>query len=111
MGIMRDFAMDLAEALGLPNINQAVLEIGQEILSSRGNPIELMKIAKKIRKERFIRICSYCRRFESGGRWMVPELRVDYWNQTRELIYPQGQQTHCACPECFKKEMAKLKAV
>ncbi len=67
MGIMKEFAQDLAEAMGYETINNEVLEIGQMILDAHGDPVCLMKIAKLIRKERLFaqgklmkRICCIC---------------------------------------------------
>ncbi|MDD5353234.1 MAG: hypothetical protein PHS93_08760 [Candidatus Omnitrophica bacterium] len=67
MGIMKEFAQDLAESMGLENINQDVLEIGQKVLDAKRDPIKLMKIAKLIRNERLFnqgrlmkRVCCIC---------------------------------------------------
>ncbi len=100
MGIMKEFAQDLSEVMGIKSINQDVLEVGQAVLDAKGNPIELMKIAKHIRKERLIRVCCVCKRWYDGDRWVNPKVITD-WQGNETAFYPQGQQTHTFCPECY----------
>lgn len=128
MGKLKEFAQDLAKIMGFENINNDVLEIGQMILDAHQDPICFMKIAKHIRKERFIRVCCVCKRYLSDGEWVEPKLtQINYKGKTdsgykingeiTELIYPQSKQTHGFCPECYnefyKDEIAQgiLKAV
>ena len=102
MGKMKEFAQDLAEAMGFENINATVLRIGQDILDTKNLPmtkrgIQTAKIASGIREQRFIRVCGECRAWWDGEDW------------TNRPI-PQGQRTHGLCPECYEAEIREIRS-
>jgi hypothetical protein len=99
----------LYEVMGFTEPNDTSSEIGIRILvliqhgrcAIEHKPFvvkEFMKIAKRIRKERSIHVCSVCRRFKSGDGWVQGILKAD-----GTIIYPQGKQTHTFCPECYNE--------
>ncbi len=98
MGIMKEFAQDLAEVMGYEDINSDVLEIGQKVLDAKRDPIKLMEIAKLIRNERLF----------SQGKLMKRVCCICH----KTIGYKEGSgMTHGNHPECFnefyKSEIAK----
>ena len=104
MGIIKAFAQDLAEAMGLPDINQTVLEIGQSILDTKQFPkaqrgLQVARIARRIRKERFVYLCSWC--LDIG---IIKIKRNDVWEVAKSI--PGGKRSHGICEEC-RDELVK----
>jgi hypothetical protein len=107
MGYMKEFAQEIAEVMGLPEIDNSVLELGQRILVARELPLrqrlsENMRIAKDIRAERFILICGWC--LQKG---IVNIKRDDYWENIK--CVPQGKQLVGMCPCCIEDMRREMK--
>jgi len=92
-------------ALGFKKIDPTVTYIEQRINFARNlsNPLYFYTVAhtaKMIRRNRFIRVCCVCKRYEVHGEWVKGKI-------------PKGNQTHTYCPVCYeelKKEIKILKA-
>lgn len=92
----------LYEAMGFLESNGITNKVFREIMASKRDMFWLMSLARDIRKWRFIHVCSYCKRYLSGGEWIEGILKAD-----GSILYPQGKQTHGICHECYDKEAYK----
>jgi hypothetical protein len=107
MGYMREFADDIREIMGLSEIDDSVLELGQRILVARELPLlrrlsENMRIVKHIRAERFILICGWC--LKKG---IVSVKRGDYWENLKGVV--KGKQSVGICPDCIEDMRREVK--
>ena len=103
MGRLKEYAQDLAEALGYENINHEVLEIGQDILDARilepaNRGLRLAKIAKRIRRERVVKVCAYCGKVKLGDTYE----KVKY--------VPKGHISHGMCQRCYNEMIKEVEA-
>ena len=83
----------LYQAMGLPKPDNSSVTIANRILEAK-DALTLARIAKDIRKLRFVRVCCECKKYFSGGEWMEGNI-------------PPGRLTHTICETCLK-EMRKL---
>jgi len=88
---IKDLAMNISCEMGMDG------DINYEKLSPSQQAIMQMKLAKKIRAERFIKVCA----------WHKPEQA--WWNGEEWIVgnIPPGIQTHGICEACKKVALAK----
>ncbi len=84
----------LYKALGFESPNDLSVAVAHKILESGRDALKTARIAKTIRKERFVKICAWCKRYKSGDEWVEGNI-------------PPGNQTHGICPECAKTVFGK----
>lgn len=115
---MATLAQKITAAMGYEKINLNVIDIEHRINDARNLPkqhrgLVLAKIAKTIRQERMIHVCSACKRYEIDGEWIDSEgwkvgVGIVEWI---DLSIPPGQQTHGYCPVCYEKVMKEIKVL
>ena len=81
----------LYQAMGLPKSDNSSVMIANRILQAK-DALTLVRIAKDIRKLRFIRVCA----------WHQPEQA--WWDGQDWIIgnIPPGRLTHTICETCLK---------
>lgn len=80
----------LYKALGFESPNDLSVEIANRILKAGKDALTLAGIARDIRKQRFIRVCFKCKKYESGDEWIDGRI-------------PTGIESRNGfCPSCFK---------
>lgn len=90
---IKDLAMDISYEMGFDGIiDFAMRSVAEQV-------IMVMKLARKIRKERMIRVCAW----HESSAWFDGE----DWVTDRPI--PPGRQTHTMCPECYEKRYEVVK--
>ena len=104
----------LYEAMGFSESNDVTNKVFREIKAAHRDIFWLISLARDIRKWRFIRVCSVCKRWHDGEGWIEPKLKEtdiegitsngqEINGEIIELVYPQGKQTYTFCPECYNE--------
>ena len=88
MGKMKEYAQEMSDLFTDGIICEKSNRYGQVFL--------LMNSARHFRKNRIIRICSYCKRWFDGLDWT--DRRI-----------PPGQRSHGACPKCAESAMEEAR--
>jgi hypothetical protein len=85
----------IQKAMGFKDINPTVNRFTQRIylserVSAKYRGLLLARIAKAMRRERFISVCCVCNRFKVDSEWIKGNI-------------PPGVQSHTYCPSCYEK--------
>jgi hypothetical protein len=111
-------AQQVTKAMGFEKINISVIDIEKRINESMRLPnqcrgLVLAQIARTIRQERFIHVCSVCKRYIIDGEWLKSFGRkIDETTFAWiERSIPPGQQTHGYCPICYEQVMKEVQTL